>query len=71
MFLFSADGAEAFGSADLPAVSEASAAALAAAGAFPEEVSQAVAEAFPVAEGHSAAAEPVMDFNIYNGAVLQ
>ena len=70
MFLFSADGTEAFGSADLPAVSEASA-ALEVVEAFPEEVSPVVAEAFPEAEGHMAAAEPAMDFNIYNGAVFQ
>ena len=70
MFLFSADGAEAFGSADLPAVSEASA-ALEVVEAFPEEVSPVVAEAFPEAEGHLAAVEPAMDFNIYNGAVFQ
>ena len=70
MFLFSADGAEAFGSADLPAVSEASA-ALEVVEACPEEVSPVVAEAFPEAEGHLAAAEPAMDFNIYNGAVFQ
>lgn len=57
MFLFSADGAGAFGSADLPAVSEASAAV------------SAVVGAFQAAEGHLAAAEPVMDFNIYNGAI--
>ena len=71
MFLFSADGAGAFGSADLPAVSEASAAVSAVVEAFPEEVSPVVAEAFPEAEGHLAAAEPAMDFNIYNGAVFQ